>query len=283
MPWSSVMGAFDFFTSNALRAGGATVASIRLRIGRGEIYRVINGWYGNSSTPQQAVLAMRIGGRLGCVSALDLHGAWHPPGCGVHVIFPSHASGRRSAGRDRGAAVVRHWHDSTDRTGSAFAVAPIELALAEALQCQPNHYLLAILDSLLHRRLITRNRLEAIVHRAPARVHHLLDHIDARSESGTESITRYRLTMSGLVTKIQVTLREKDRLDLEIDDWLAIEIDGRKHHAQRAAFTKDRRRVVRVMREGRIVLQFSSATVISEWEFVIETIRAVMAQHALIA
>lgn len=277
------MGAFHFFTTKELRAGGATIATIRQRIGRGEIYRVINGWYADPQSPKAAVLAMRIGGRLGCVSALELHGAWHPPDCGLHVVFPSHASGRRSAGREYGESVVRHWHDASDRTGSAFAVAPIELALAEALQCQPNHYLIAILDSLLHKRLITRNRLEAVVHRAPARVHHLLTHLDGRSESGTESITRYRLTMSGLATKIQVTLREKDRLDLEIDDWLAIEIDGRKHHAQRAAFTRDRKRVVRVMREGRLVLQFSYATVIYEWEFVIETIRAVMAQHAPIA
>jgi very-short-patch-repair endonuclease len=277
------MGAFHTFTTKELRAGGDTIATIRSKIGAGEIYRIINGWYGDSGTPKSIVLAMRFGGRLGCVSALQLHGAWYPPDCGMHVTFPSHASGRRSAGRDRGVSTVRHWHDRTDETGSAFAVAPLEMALAVALQCQPNHYLIAILDSLLHKRLISRNRLEVIVRRAPARVHHLLDHLDARSESGTESIARYRLTMSGLVTRIQVTLRERDRLDLELDGWLAIEIDGRKHHAQQNAFTKDRKRVVRIMREGRIVLQFAYATVIYEWDFVVETIRAVIAQHAPLA
>lgn len=277
------MGAFHVFTTKELRAAGATITSIRGRIERGEIHRIINGWYGEAQTPGVVVLAMRIGGRLGCVSALELHGAWHPPDCGVHVLFPSHASGRRSAGRDPGESIVRHWHDGATRTGAAFAVAPLELALSEALRCQPNHFLIAILDSLLHRRLITRNRLEAVVRRAPARVHHLLDHIDARSESGTESITRYRLAICGLASQIQVTLRSHDRLDLEIDGWLAIEIDGRQHHAREAAFTKDRKRVVRVMREGRLVLQFSYATVVYEWDFVVDTIRAVMAQHAPLA
>jgi very-short-patch-repair endonuclease len=277
------MGAFFFFTTKELYAAGETIATIRASIVRAERYRVIGGWYATPQTPKSAVLAMRMGGRMGCVSALQLHGAWYPPDCGLHVVFPSSASGRRTTGREQGQSVVRHWHGKTDRTGSAFAVAPIELAIAEALECQPNHYLVAILDSILHNHLMSRNRLEAIVRRGPARVHHLLEHLDARSESGTESITRYRLAMSGIVTKIQVTLRGKDRLDLEVDDWLAIEIDGRQHHAQKAAFTKDRKRVVRVMREGRIVLQFAYATVIYEWDFVIETIRAVMAQYAPMA
>ena len=79
---------------------------------------------------------------------------------------------------------------------------------------------------------------------------------------------------------MQVTLRTADRLDLEIDGWLAIEIDGREFHAQEAAFTRDRVRVARVMREGRIVLQFAYATIIYDWDFVLATILEVMAQHA---
>ena len=130
---------------------------------------------------------MRIGGRLGCVSALAVHGAWVPPDTGLHVLFPTAASGRRSADRTRGASVVRHWSAPADRTGSAFAVAPIELAVADALKCLPPHLLIAVLDSLLHRRLISRNRLEALIARGPRRVHHLIRGLDARSESGIES------------------------------------------------------------------------------------------------
>lgn len=274
------MGAFSFFRTKELYAAGETTATIRASIARGDRFRVIGGWYGTAQSPAAAVLAMRMGGRMGCVSALQQHGAWYPPDCGLHVVFASHASGRRSAGRDQGASIVRHWHGKSDATGSSFAVAPIDLALAEALECQPNHYLIAILDSILHKRLMSRNRLEAIVRRGPERVHHLIGHLDARSESGTESITHYRLAMSGIVTDVQVTLREKDRLDMELDGWLGIEIDGREHHAQQAAFTKDRKRVARIMRGGRLVLQFAYATVIYEWEFVMETIRAVIAQHA---
>ena len=223
---------------------------------------------------------MRVGGRIGCVSALELHGAWCPPDSGLHVFFPTSASGRRSAGREQGPSVVRHWHGREIRSGSAFAVPPIDVAVRDALECQPPFMLIAILDSLLHRRLISRNRLEAIVRRGPARNHHLLDHLDPRSESGIESILRYRLAVSGIVTSVQVRMRSRDRLDLEIDGWLAIEADGREFHAQREAFTKDRARVVQVMREGRIVLQFAYAAVIYSWQEVFDAIVAVMAQHA---
>ena len=177
------MGRFSFFTSKELKAAGETIASIRASIEHGERYRVIAGWYGDGSTPKDAVLAMRMGGRLGCVSALALHGGWLPPDAGVHVVFPTHASGRRSADRQQSAAVVRHWHRSGVTTGSAFAVAPLELAIADAIECQPPHYAIAILDSLLHRRRISRNRLEAILLRGGTKVQHLREHLEPTQSS----------------------------------------------------------------------------------------------------
>jgi very-short-patch-repair endonuclease len=274
------MSRFGFFTTAELRARGETVASIREKIAGGDHFRVIKGWYGTPSTPKDAVLAMRMGGRLGCISALDLHGAWVPPDAGTHVLFPSSASGRRSVGYERGASIVRHWSAPSDRTGSAFAVAPLELAIADALTCVPPYLLIAILDSLLHKHLISRNRLEAIIARGPERIRHLSAHLNPRSESGIESIVRYLLAMAGIRTRIQVTMLSRDRTDIEVGDWLVIEADGRETHAQEKAFTRDRVRVVRLMREGRIVLQFAYATIMYEYEFVLESIRAVIDRHA---
>lgn len=277
------MARFGIFTTAELRARGETTASIRERITRGLGFRIIKGWYGDASTPGDAVLAMRMGGRLGCASALSLYGAWVPPDAGTHVVFPSAASGRRSAGRERGPSVVRHWSSPEDRTGSAFAVAPLELAIADVLKCLPPHLLIAILDSLLHRRLISRNRLEALIARGPQRVHHLIAHLQPRSESGIESIVRYLLAIAGIRSAIQVTMPTGDRTDIEVDDWLVIEADGRETHAQQQAFTSDRVRVVRLMREGRIVLQFAYATIMYDFEFVLQAVRDVMMRHAPLA
>jgi very-short-patch-repair endonuclease len=277
------MGRFATWTTAELRARGETTESIREKIAGGDTFRIIRGWYGSRATPKDVVLAMRMGGRLGCVSALALHGAWVPPDAGTHVLFPTAASGRRSAGRERGASVVRHWGAPVDRTGSGFAVAPLELAVADALKCFPPHLLIAILDSLLHRPLISRNRLEAIIARGPRRVHHLVHHLEPRSESGIESIVRYLLVIAGIRTDVQVTMPSADRVDIEVDDWLVIEADGRETHAKEKAFTADRVRVVRLMREGRIVLQFAYATIMYDFDFVLDAVRDVMARHAPLA
>jgi very-short-patch-repair endonuclease len=277
------MGRFHFFTTAELRARGETMASIRATIARGDGFRVITGWYGDRRTPHDAILAMRIGGRLGCVSALALHGAWVPPDAGTHVLFPSSASGRRSADREQGPTVVRHWSAPSERTGSAFAVAPLELAIGDALTCVAPHLLIAILDSLLFRRLISRNRLEAIIARGPERTRHLIAHLNPRSESGIESVIRYLLAVAGIRAEIQVRMLSGDRTDIEVDDWLVIEADGRESHAKEKAFTADRVRVVRLMREGRIVLQFAYATIMYDTDFVLEAIWDVIARHAPVA
>lgn len=274
------MSRFFFFTTAELRASGETTATIREKVAAGSLFKVIRGWYGTSRTPKQAVFAMRIGGRLGCVSALELHGAWVPPHQGTHVVFATAASGRRSAGRPRGASVVRHWSAPDERTGSAFAVAPLELAVADALKCVPPHLLIAVLDSLLHARLISRNRLEAVLARGPRRTRFLVGHLEPRSESGIESIVRFMLRIAGVDVEVQVRMQGRDRVDILVGDWLVIECDGRETHAQQQAFTSDRERVVRLMRESRIVLQFAYATIMFDFDFVRQSVEDVIQQFA---
>ncbi len=235
------------------------------------------------TTSKDAVLTMRMGGRLDCVSALALHGAFVPPDAGTHVLHPSGASGRRSTGRQRGPSITRHWSAPGDRTGSAFAVAPLDVAIADALHCTPPHLLIAVLDSLLHRRLISRNRLVALIRKGPKRVHHLIGHLEPRSESGIESIVRYLLAIAGIRSEVQVTMSSQDRVDIEVDDRSVIEADGRETHAKEQASTADRVRVVRLMREGRIVLQFAYATIMYDFATVLEAVHEVMERHAPVA
>jgi very-short-patch-repair endonuclease len=114
-------------------------------------------------------------------------------------------------------------------------------------------------------------------------VHHLARHLEPRSESGIESIVRYLLALAGIRTDVQVTMLSQDRVDLEIGDWLVIEADGRETHGVEAGFTRDRVRVVRLMREGRIVLQFPFATILHDFELVLDAVRDVIARHAPVA
>lgn len=116
--------------------------------------------------------------------------------------------------------------------------------------------------------------------RGPHRTRFLVDHLEPRSEEGIESIVRFRLAAAGVRSKVQVVVRTRTRVDLLIDDWLVLEIDGRDTHDTEKAFTQDRVRSAWIIREGRIVVRFAYATVIYEWPFVLETVQAITRQHA---
>lgn len=271
---------FSFSTTEELRAAGFTIGSVRAAIERGHIERVIRGWYCDQGADRDAVRAMRLGGRATCVSSLRIHGAWSPPDAGLHIGFPSHASGRRAAIRGLPPRAVTHWHPKEGGTGSAYPVAPVELAVADLLTCQPPYYSIAVLDSLLHRRIVGRNRLESMILAGPRRTRFLADQLEPRSEEGIESVVRFRLAAAGIRCTVQVVVRSGTRVDLLLDDWLVLEIDGRGTHALKATFTRDRVRSARMIREGRIVLQVAYATVIYDWPFVQDTVQAVIRQHA---
>ena len=91
------MGSFSFFTTAELQARGHSDAQIRAEVAGGALEPVIRGWYCRADADRAIVRAMRLGGRISCVSALALLGGWDPPDSGLHVGFPSHASGRRLA------------------------------------------------------------------------------------------------------------------------------------------------------------------------------------------
>ena len=274
------MGDFSFLTTDELRAQGYTVERIRAEIGAGVLERVIRGWYCRPGADRGAVRAMRLGGRISCVSALALRGGWLPPDSSLHVGFPSHASGRRFATRTAPAGTVAHWHPKASATGSAFAVTPVEHAVADLLVCQPPAFVVATLDSLLHKRVVQRNRVGALILQGPLSTHYLANRLHPRSGSGIESIVRFGLWAAGIEVTIQVVVRGAFRVDILIDDWLVLELDGRGTHAQKKAFTADRVREATIMRDGRIVLRFAYATVMYDWPFLLECVQDVMRQHA---
>jgi very-short-patch-repair endonuclease len=274
------MAAFDFVTTEELRAQGYTVERIRAEIAAGVLERVIRGWYCRPGADRGAVRAMRLGGRLSCVSALALHGGWVPPEAGTHVGFPSHASGRRLALRGAPHDLVAHLHPEAAATGSAFAVSPVEYAIADLLVCQPPAFIVATLDSLLHKRVVQRNRVGALILQGPVKTHYLGSRLTPQSGSGIESLVRFGLSAAGIHGRIQVVVRGAFRVDVLIDDWLVLELDGRGTHAQEKAFTRDRVREATIMRDGRIILRFAYATVMYEWPFLLACVQDVMRQHA---
>ncbi len=99
-----------------LVALGARDRHLTAAVRSGELLRVRNGWYTTLPRNDPRVRAVRVGGRLTGVSAIEALGGWVDRGTMLHVSVPSHAARlrspndrrRRLSHRRRG-GVALHW------------------------------------------------------------------------------------------------------------------------------------------------------------------------------
>jgi len=246
----------------------------------GRLWRIHRGWYAEPGTDAQLIRAMRLGGRLGCVSAARVYGAWAPPDSGLHLLMPRSASGRRlGRAENTGDSIRVHWHAPRGEQSWKDGIAPLDIALSQVVRCQDLATAVAVLDSLLHRRPISERALAVIRAGMPSTSHPVFDAVDPRSEEGIESLTRVRLAEAGVTAVPQHVVDGVGRVDLLIDGWLVIELDGRGTHAQKDAFARDRRRTALLQQRGYAVLHFAYAHVVHDWSLVLETVLSVLAQR----
>src|SRR4051794_14421144 len=75
-----------------LTRDGVTATQRTAAVAEGRVIRVRNGWFALPDAPPDRVRAIRIGGRLSCVSALADHGLWVMPDERLHVSVAAHAA-----------------------------------------------------------------------------------------------------------------------------------------------------------------------------------------------
>ncbi|WP_207453465.1 endonuclease domain-containing protein [Herbiconiux sp. SYSU D00978] len=138
-------------------------------------------------------------------------------------------------------------------------------ALRQMAKCRPADQTVAALDSALREGLLDRSRLRELRDSLPARLHHIVDRADARSESIVESLLRYRLQELELHFELQVTLPGVGRVDFLVESRLVIEVDGWAYHGDRDAFEEDRRRDAVLAALDRRVLRFTYRQVTQGW------------------
>jgi hypothetical protein len=101
-------------------------ADIDMSLYYGKILRVRRGWYASVNAPAAALRALRVGGRLACVSAL----AWYD---GELVEEPIHVLVRRGASRLGPGAVV-HW--TRRELGGSRLMVDEQVASVQAATCR---------------------------------------------------------------------------------------------------------------------------------------------------
>ncbi len=245
------------------RCGGAArrVTLLRAGVSRGAILRAVErghivrhpGCYALPRTPDAVLWAVRTSGVATCLSALRIAGVALRDDPVPHVWVPEHRGGRADA------AVV--WHRTSAYARSEVGSMEASLDLA-GLCVTPLDQLIAI-DSALNQGLVTRDDVAAFRIGSRERRAWLMSHCDDRAESLLETIARVRLEEAGLTVASQVWFRGIGSVDLLVEGAVVVELDGRAHHSDVAAFRRDRARDRELNALGFQVLRYTYADVIA--------------------
>ncbi len=98
---------------------------------------------------------------------------------------------------------------------------------------------------------------------------------DASSQSGTESLCRFRLGRHGIRLRTQAEIPRVGRVDLLIGDRLVLECDSQAYHDGYHA-ARDYDRDLALIEQGFIVLRLQYRHVMFEWEKVEALVMAVV-------
>ena len=176
----------------------------------------------------------RPGGRAArlCFAA---RGAWSvrlrqlDPACAHDAWCQSDAFGlrprQRLDARNQRRTTRLHWHPLRD-TPSAGCVSVVD-ALIHAVRCQSPRHAIATLDSAIHHGLIGIERLPEVFAALPRRFQVLRGFLDARAQSGPETLVRLMALSLGFRVDLQVEFDGVGFVDLVLDGWLVVECDSR--------------------------------------------------------
>lgn len=267
--------------THELHAYGATRWQLGRAVRDGRLLRPRQGWYCLPETPDPLVRGVRVGGRLGCVSAAAHHGLAVRSPRATHVVVPLHSSRLRTEHNPRKrlsgarANTVVHW--GRDASTPRLVESPLQCLLSMAY-CQSPERVIAAADSLLRRGSLTRAQWRRAIHKLPRRLRLLLDEADGVAESITESVALFRLRRLGLRPRQQVHVAGVGDVDFLLGERLVIEVDGKAFHDDEERFERDRQRDARLSARGYRVLRFSYHQVFERWSEVRAAILAALAR-----
>lgn len=229
---------------------------LRMLVARGRLIQVGKGWYALPSADEGVLAAVRLGGRLGCLSGCALHGLWVPPHQDLHVMF------NRSLPSVLPVGIAGH---IARDLGRRLPVRPLMECLEQVVRHHDTETALIVLDSALNRRLVAESDVVQIVEGCPKQTHRVLRYLDGRAEAGTETRVRYYFQRRRVPVEPQVYVPEVGRVDLRVGRSLLVECDSRAHHTGEENYARDRRRDLAAVADDNRVLRLSFAQVFYQW------------------
>ncbi|MCS5733014.1 type IV toxin-antitoxin system AbiEi family antitoxin domain-containing protein [Herbiconiux daphne] len=270
-----------------LQLAGVSLSAIGRAIRSGEILRLRSGWVGLPDGPPEVLRAVRVGGRLSCLSVLRHERLWCARDDRLHVRVANRAT-HLAAPHDRRVPLgdPERWGVVVHRSRRAYGldepVGPVdtlEWALLHSIACQSKADAIVTLDSALNKNRISLTDLAFLLGELPPSYQRYLDLVDGTSQSGLETKARLGLHRYNIPYRTQVPISGAGRVDLLVGDRLVVELDGREFHSTNTAYDEDRRRDLALLEQGYLVVRLTYDQVMTEWGRVIALIRALVARE----
>jgi len=274
------------FTLSQLLSAGMTRRAVDTAIRSGSLIRARRGCYLPGDAPRAVVEAVRVGGRLTCLSMLQLCRVFVFANSATHVHLARGASrlrspvdARRGLEPPQARTARLHWLPLVRPEMAGKACVGVIDAVAHAVLCQPARYAVATIDSALNRGLLRERELAELFAALPRKYGVLRGLIDGRAQSGTETLVRLMARALGCRVEIQVHFAGVGHVDLVLDGWLVVECDSREFHELVEQQLEDRRRDGELAKQGMVVLRLMAAQILYRPDEVIAALRAVLAVH----
>lgn len=258
---------WEVWTRAELRAQGMSARAITAAVRAGRLVRARRDNYLAAEAPRQLIDAVRVGGRLGCLSLLSILGVFVFDASVLHIHMERgdsrmrwpHATGI-DVPEERRSRFVLHWHRLVEPAlrGSVGIVD----ALVHAVRCQQPKHAIATLDSALNRGSLALGDLDRVFSALPRRFRALRGLLDSRAGSGPESLVRLLARRLGCSVDLQVAFAGVGFVDLVVDGWLVIECDSKAHHGSWEQQLKDYRRDLELARQGYCVLRLTAEDIL---------------------
>lgn len=248
------------FTRADLLSTGIRGRDITRAVRQGRLRRLRRDRYALSSVDDEVAEAVRIGGRVSCVTLLRLIGVFVHVASGLHVhVIPGTSRIRAPLAKD----TVLHWRAWSGHAGPRHAV-PLIDALSHAVRCQSPRAAIATLDSAMNQGLVTETDLTAVFAALPAKYRSLLALVDASAGSGPETFMRLILRGLGVSFETQVLIPGVGYVDFVVNGWLIIECDSREFHEGWQKQVEDRRRDIAAARQGYVTIRPLAADIMGD-------------------